>query len=363
MGQLIRRKDVSEIYLLVHEKSESDADAIMRAEQRVQDLIGEIDAPSSISAVIKVLAISTTERWNLNAYRELANGLTDIIHAAWPTNPFEHPNALLSHLRGLLEIYNIAALAKQHNPSARFTFLSSTDAVACSTQSPIPKAVSHNPADAALTHYAQSKWMAEQLLYRLSSGSRPHPQPEVRIVRIGQLTGAKSPAQDAAWRLYEKWPLVFEMGLSKLKGKWPDLNSLGFGRLDWLPVNFAARAVLDIAFAEDSGQGVVEGRGLSVAHVVNCWRGGKTWKDIQGWLARPGFVDTPGGKGVKIIPGQQWVEEFKAKGAEHGKVVQDSDRDYPPPNFFEVINRELNPSGGPEALRKDLTFETRRTRA
>ena len=269
------------------------------------------------------------------------------------------PNYFVPHLRGLLEIYNIAALAKQHNPSVRFTFLSSTDVVACSSQSPIPEAISHDPADAVLTGYAESKWMAEQLLYRLSSGSRPHPQPEVRIVRIGQLTAS---TQDPAWKLHQKWPLMLDMGLSILGGKWPDLNALGSGRLDWLPVNFAAKAVTDIAFAKNSGDGVVEGKELSVAHVVNCWPDGKTWRDIQRWLARPGFVETLAGKGVEIIPGHQWIQAMNVKVPERrGEAVGSEDDGEGPKNYAEAMQREAKPSSAGQATRKDLAFETRRT--
>ena len=355
LGQLLRQPNISEIYLLVHGTSGSDEHNALDSHQRVETIIQSFGVPPSFSGEVRVYTVSTTERWNKAAYHLLANGLTDIIHAAWPTNRFEIANSFIAHIRGLLEIYNIAALAKRHNPSVRFTFLSSTDAVVCSTQSPIPETISHDPADALLTGYAQSKWIAEQLLYRLSSGFRPHPQPEVRIVRIGELTAS---TKNPVWKLYEKWPLMFDIGLRQMGGKLPNLDALGFGRLDWLPVNVAARAVLDVALAEGTGDGRVEGEGLSVAHVVNCWPNGKSWKDVQEWLARPGFVNGLRGKAVEIIPGYQWIEGFQAMAGERGKIVEAEDEELPPRNFFEVFRREF---GASSETRRNLTFETRRT--
>ena len=359
LGQLLKCKDIKEIHVLVPPGSPgSEADNIFRANLRLEAVLRDFNIIQTNNAQVILSTGFTTERWAKGSYQARANGLTDIIHAAWPTDGFQDANFFVPHICGVLYLYNIAALAKQHNPTVRFTFLSSTDAVARSPKSPIPKTISHNPADALPTGYAQSKWVAEQLLYRLSSGSRPHPQPDVRIVRIGQLTAS---TQDAAWKLNGRWPLMFATGVNNMGGIFPDLDALGFRRLDWLPVNFAAKAVLDIAFAKDRGDGIMEGNGLSVSHVVNCWPDGKTWKDLQEWLARPGFVHELLGKKVKIIPGHEWVKVLIAKYGERGWPAPNEDETLPPTSFTEVNQREFKPSSAGDASKKNLSIETRRT--
>lgn len=150
--------------------------------------------------------------------------------------------------------------------------------------------------------------------------------------------------------------------LEKIYGKWPNLDALGYGRLDWLPVNFAAKAVLDIAFADGTGEGIVEGVGVSVAHVLNCYANGKRWKEVQEWLVKPGFVGALGGSStVKIIPGDRWLRELLKKGRERGWNAGEDDERYVPRNYFELYRREFKEGSERKEARQDLAFETRRT--
>ena len=121
-----------------------------------------------------------------------------------------------------------------------------------------------------------------------------------------------------------------------MDGRIPNLDAAGFGRLDGLPVNFAARAVLDIALAEDRGDGIVEGEGLSVAHVVNCWPDGKTWKNTQEWLSKPSLM---GRERMQIIEADEWTERFKELGRERGKPMSEErdDDGLAPRGFSEIF--------------------------
>ena len=110
-GQLLQRLNISEIYFLVHKVSEDDdAKNALVSEQRVRDIIDRFDVSPSFSAQVKIMVISTTERWTREGYHELANGLTDIIHAAWLTDPFRQTKEYVEHLQGLNYIYNVCKI-------------------------------------------------------------------------------------------------------------------------------------------------------------------------------------------------------------------------------------------------------------
>ena len=92
----------------------------------------------------------------------------------------------------------------------------------------------------------------------------------IKIVRVGQLTGD---TENGIWNMSEAWPLM--LSTAKELKCLPVIKQ----RLDWLPLDVAARAVVDLAFQrqEEKTQQV------SVYHVVNSTEQ-NDWEDLLRWL-------------------------------------------------------------------------------
>jgi thioester reductase-like protein len=101
--------------------------------------------------------------------------------------------------------------------------------------STIPEApISPNPSVALNTGYAQSKYIIERLLLFAAT----HLHLPIRLLRVGQLCGH---TQTGHWNTDEMWPILF--ATSAKLGAVPDLK---WKRVDWVPVDVAARAICEI---------------------------------------------------------------------------------------------------------------------
>jgi thioester reductase-like protein len=152
---------------------------------------------------------------------------------------------------------------------SNFTFCSSTASILNCVTNPIPETISHDPEDADLLGYSKSKWVAESICNRFASQAR---QKEIKmnVIRVGQLTGDTT---NGVWNMNEAWPLL----LSTVK----DIKCLPHleQRLDWLPLDIAAKAVIEIGLANKS-------RGNKEADVYNLLnvKGHTRWVDLLRWV-------------------------------------------------------------------------------
>ena len=284
------------------------------------------------AADLELPALGLTEQ----KFEDLVLQVSDIIHGAWAVNfnlPFDR---FKGQFDSLTNLFDTAALAnstrrpRQSNGSAifnepgiSFIFLSSTASIASSPQRPIRETISSEPKDASETGYGQSKWVAEAILERLASALSPAQSPRIRILRVGQLTGS---TRTGIWNMREAWPLMFDAGLRSLGGIIPDLvGDAGLGRLDWLPVDLAARAVTEIAFSAMNDESGNRAESL-VKHVLNCEERSIKWEDVQRWLQK--FVVKKASETTRIVPVSEWLD-----------ALENLEEDHPAKSLLELWRR------------------------
>ncbi|KAI6251931.1 putative NRPS-like protein biosynthetic cluster [Pyricularia oryzae] len=214
------------------------------------------------------------------------------IHAAWPVN---FSLRLASFESQLAALHNLIKIAVTN--TARFFFISSTAAVAQSSHTLIPEEPSCDPRDAAPLGYAQSKWVAEQVCAAAQEASH-----HVAVIRVGQLCGNKK----GVWNMSEAWPLM--LSTAKLTGCLPDLKD---EVLDWLPVDQASQAILDIAMQSGMSQ-MARGKGVKVFHVLNPHRT-PSWTEMLQWLQ-----DSKQAPQFEILMPHVWMVRL-------GEVLRESD--------------------------------------
>lgn len=143
--------------------------------------------------------------------------------------------------------------------------------------------------------YAQSKWVAEQLLASAAATA----EIPVRIARLGQVCGD---SVEGLWNPAEAIPTIVRTAVTQ--GVLPGEEE----ELQWLPADVAGEAIVDVAVYEnenedDDGDGE-ESRLLQVFNLVNStfplfWN-----RDFLPFLQRAGLS-------FEIISGKDWVKKLE----------------------------------------------------
>ncbi|CAL8582210.1 hypothetical protein XPA_007880 [Xanthoria parietina] len=272
-------------------------------------------------------------------YTHLGNTTTVIIHAAWAVNFTARLRSFeKDHIAGLTHLLDLTTAAPRSAEPIRFLFLSSTASVTSTPVSkyPIAEHVSTNPDEASPLGYSRSKWVAENLIDAFHRQLSPSPQtnqknknhnddtillpsslpPTLTILRIGQLT---SDTTAGIWNTSEAWPLMLSTA--------PTLHALpdlGTQPLDWLPVDIAAAAVLEVAHSmkHQPAKPVAdaESNGCPVLHILNpattptwsnllaCIRGASPAMDLEvlrpaEWVRRVEAFEVE-------LPAKRWADRF-----------------------------------------------------
>ncbi|KAI1298678.1 hypothetical protein F5Y03DRAFT_409122 [Xylaria venustula] len=225
---------------------------------------------------------------------------THIIHSAWTVNfnlGLKSFEGQIASTRDLIEMSRASG--------AEFFFISSTAAVSNTGSAVVPEKVSSEPRDASALGYSRSKWTAEQICASAytqaaregSTGS--HGKPEVSILRVGQLCGNKF----GVWNTNEAYPLL--LSTAKITSRLPDLPSES---VDWLPVDIAAMAVIEIALPHDNENSPrsMDYPDIPVYHVLNPHRS-PSWRQMLDWLSKE-----PGSTPFEIVPASAWMESLEA---------------------------------------------------
>ncbi|KAH3916116.1 hypothetical protein HBI56_037760 [Parastagonospora nodorum] len=232
-------------------------------------------------------------------YTQLATSTTSIIHIAWTVNfrlklrSFVKDN--IASVRNLLDL----CLAVPRSDPPRFTYCSSTASIinsAPDASGQLPELIQPNPSSASPLGYSRSKWVAEHICLSAHEQTRLHGR--ISVVRVGQLAGA---SDTGIWNTKEAWPMM--LSTARLIKCLPDL---GDEPLDWLPVDVAARAFLEITSpAQGSGD-------MPVYHVLNP-HVEPTWRQLLQWLKKEEDFDI-------VTPGE-WVKRLEqAEGIEHSAM-------------------------------------------
>ncbi|KAL8655714.1 MAG: hypothetical protein Q9226_002937, partial [Calogaya cf. arnoldii] len=269
-------------------------------------------------------------------YIHLANTTNIIIHAAWAVNFTARLRSFeKDHIAGLSHLLQLSNTVPKRAEPIRFLFLSSTASVTSTPISkyPIAEQVSHDPEEASPLGYSRSKWVAENIIdgfYRRisSSHSTEHHNNNddnndnnnngnndnninnvtIAILRIGQLT---SDTHSGIWNTSEAYPLL--LSTAPTLHCLPDLKNLP---LDWLPVDIAARAVLEIASSIGSQPQtepcipntdvyVKTGYGCPVFHILNPSTT-PTWSDLLTLIRHISPLQN-----IEILPPSEWLARLE----------------------------------------------------
>ena len=227
----------------------------------------------------------------VDLYNSLALHATVIIHAAWAVNFSMRLSSFKDHLAGLENLIDFANYPKGH-PS-RFLFCSSTASVlGHHSRSPIAEAISHDPHSASPLGYSRSKWVAESISEQ--AYLRTPLRGNIAVLRIGQLCGD---TENGIWNASEAWPLM--LSSVKVLKALPDLHE----NLNWLPVDTAAQAVIEIALNKTDKLPSTSEENIPVYHILNP-SSDTTWSDLLTWMRKllPDFA---------IISPAAWVGRLK----------------------------------------------------
>ena len=195
-------------------------------------------------------------------------------------------------------LHNLIQLCASCHEPGKFIFCSSTASVLGSTpDNPILERFSRNPDEADKLGYSRSKWVAEGICERASTLKEM--KGNIAVLRIGQLTGD---TENGIWNMTEAWPLmlssVFELGCL------PDLKE----RLEWLPLDIAAKAVVEISLKGKLG---LEGED-PVYHLLGK-RGEFTWNGLLESILTSSFAPEDSSN----VPVRVWLDKLERLEGDH----------------------------------------------
>ncbi|GKU06243.1 linear gramicidin synthase subunit d [Fusarium langsethiae] len=228
------------------------------------------------------LGLSDSDRKNI-----LSN-VGMIIHSAWAVN---FSLRLPSFEDQIISTRNLATVAAESG--ARFIFVSSIAAVSDSKAKPILEKLSQDPSEASPLGYSRSKWVAEQICDALNKTAGS--DAIATIVRVGQLCSNES----GVWNATEAYPLL--LSTAKITGCLPNIANEA---LNWLPVEQAAQAVIEVARAEQKTVDATSAK-TPVYHILNPHTTPK-WIEMLDWLSSS--IGTP--EFEKVSP-REWIKRLE----------------------------------------------------
>ncbi|CAG9989397.1 unnamed protein product [Clonostachys byssicola] len=301
-----KKQNVDAVYLLVRAKTPEDA---YQRVARVLAQYGLIDLhqTSHTKPSVVCLACDLSDGaigFSKQHLDDFSNSSTTFIHTAWTVNFNLRLPSFEDQVSGTQQLIQLAVRS-----GAKFVFISSIAAVSCSASHLIREDVSEDPADASPMGYSESKWVAEQVCtaaYKAVTatesdlGSEMHPW--MSIIRVGQLCGNQS----GIWNKSEAYPLM--LSTESLVGCLPHLEDQP---LDWLPVDIAADAVLEIALGAHAKMSKCHFQQSSlptkplVYHVLNPFKD-PDWSQLLSWVS-----DDLGQGSLEVVPPSEWVTRLE----------------------------------------------------
>lgn len=230
------------------------------------------------------------------AYGQILSTMTHVIHAAWDVN-FSLPlRSFAPHFSGLQNLLQLASSAP--NPVV-FSFCSSVASIMFKNQEtgrPVEETLAATPFDPSPTGYGRSKWVAEAICVSTAGMHATFDRLRLKILRLGQLTGD---SKTGSWNRSEAWPRM--LSTVDILECLPSIDQ----PLEWLPLDTAARAVLETTFAENTKSGECE-----VYHLVQ-YRREKGWMDFLGWIKEVRK------KSFEVVTPEVWLERLEKYPEEH----------------------------------------------
>ncbi|KAF2818865.1 putative NRPS-like enzyme [Ophiobolus disseminans] len=280
-----------------HTFRDSSEDGLRARQEDVNASAGVALSPDEWKKVSFVAA--NTQASDLGMSRselaQLATVVTHVVHLAWPMD-FNRQLASfrpqLNMLQTLIRLLRFAHKARPHAEPPRLLLASSISVVRHhrehTTSNVVPETSLENPLVTAEMGYAEAKWVCERVLQLAANGDERYTP---LIVRIGQLSGPERAA--GIWKTEEHVPALLKA--SQMLSAFPYLK----GDFSWLPVDRAARSLVDILFYGDAAKS-------AYYHLENPIR--------QPLSALGAFVVEELGLKEGCIPFEAWLERMAATG-------------------------------------------------
>lgn len=295
LDQYRKSKSVKKIYCLVrgadeHAASERVSKAL--AQRHLQSLSSD----NSDGKVVVLQAALGEARLGLDKgiYDRVAKQATVIMHVAWSVNfRMKLRSFVKDNIAGVTNLINLALASPRSKPPA-FGLCSSVASVMAYQGRSVPEEPTDDPSTATELGYSQSKWVAERICQRANDTTKM--KDRISVFRVGQLAGDTI---NGVWNTKEAWPMM--LSAVKVTQSLPELDD----KLDWLPVDIAASALIQGVDASASE------RGLTVYHVVND-NDRPTWSDLLTWMQRHEKFD--------VVSPRHWVRQLESaidSGSQH----------------------------------------------
>ncbi|KIJ67974.1 hypothetical protein HYDPIDRAFT_83419 [Hydnomerulius pinastri MD-312] len=287
LDELLGDPSVETVYCLCRATDDEDAANRVAASMKTRKLTARFTGAGS--RVISLAADLPAEKLGLNndTYLEIMSRATLIIHNAWAVNFNLGISSFEAHIRGAVNLMNLALSSPRPQP-AKFFFSSSISAVA-SWRGPtdVPEAVTDDPSVAQPLGYAQSKWVTEKLCQIASHTTPMH----TGVLRIGQMVGDSS---NGIWNETEAISLIFKCAdtISIL----PELDE----SVSWLPVDYAAKSIIELVNLPADW---TPKSSCPVFHVLHPVR--VPWSSVLTSLHRAGLK-------FKALPRHEWIKVLQA---------------------------------------------------
>lgn len=303
LNVLRSRSDVCRIYCLLRATDKSAARARVDTALKLKALRGLCSSSIEEEKIVCLPCNLAQAGLGIGdeSITEIKNSVNLIVHAAWAVNFTLKLKTFDPHLAGVVNLLNLGAHAACSEQSAQgcrrvnFLFCSSIASVADSSSTSVQETISHNPHDSSPLGYSRSKWVAEKICQEAQRAAARAKVPlKVDIIRIGQLCGDQT---HGIWNVSEAWPLMLSS-----YGVCSALPEISGEKLNWLPVDIAAMAIIELG--EQQKEGGVSRDQAQVFHVLNPYST-PTWGEMLGWLR----VDE--GDRLKVLSPAMWIETLE----------------------------------------------------
>ncbi|KAM7208391.1 putative peptide synthetase [Naviculisporaceae sp. PSN 640] len=318
-----------------------------------------------------------------DVYNDLANdGICLIIHNAWPVNfnsPLEAFEPALAGVSRLVDF--IGDLTASTSTLPHMVFVSSVASVMnypavrknidhCSSKGyqgnravvKIPEEFDPDNSLPVKQGYGESKHVASCILGKAINGNSDM---RATIIRVGQLAGSTD--GKGVWGRHEWFPSLVET--SRNMGKLP--TSLGNDQddaVDWLPVDIAARSILELALSRLHRVGSTrEPRpALATFNLVNPYRA--NWQDIMATVKE--YYSSREGIQIKDVPYKEWLTELteisnyaSAQSSSSSRKMTDIARKYPAVKLLDFFQEMLGHENGVVRFSTDEAVASSKTLA
>ncbi|KAI8631702.1 acetyl-CoA synthetase-like protein [Xylariaceae sp. FL1651] len=223
-------------------------------------------------------------------YQNLIDSVTHIIHNQWPVNFNWHVASFDPFIRGVRNLVDLC-LGSVH--SAVLLFVSSVSAVgAWSEPGPVPENTVFDLGCASMG-YGQAKLVSECLLEEAAAVSGL----KAAVCRVGIVAGPIERKQ-GMWNRHEYIPALINSSvhLGCFPNSFPSRDNV-----DWIPVDKAARVLVEILDSSTSKLDSLAKGLLPVYHVANPH--GITWSNLVPWATES--------LNIKPVSFEEWLQRLE----------------------------------------------------